>query len=434
MKRPIEILFLLAERIFMVAALVFFLGAVFPVLRNPAGVHLSVQASDPVLFVLQLAVYAVGLLFMVRARHRIWNALLLNPVLFALLIFMVMSSLWSEVPLFSLRRSIALLIMAMFGLYLGTRYDMKEQVRLVGIALSLCVFLSTVFIFVLPSYGIESGSNAGAWRGVFIQKNMLGLCMVIAVVTILYWKLGGLRGLIFKSLSIALAIYLLVGSLSAGSYVVMIISLILACAYLVFLFPRRKLIPIGILVATLLVVGGLYALSNAEAILLALGKNAALTGRVPLWHTLLGKISDRPFFGYGYAAFWSTQNRDVWAAMKWRPLKAHNGYIDLCLDLGLVGLGIFLLNSVIVIRRSIKTILSKRSFESQWPLMMLSIIFFYNVYESDFFAQNSFTWMLYVAITVATQRALQAEASFATQPAAPAPYEDYSTGSFPCPQ
>jgi O-antigen ligase len=89
----------------------------------------------------------------------------------------------------------------------------------------------------------------------------------------------------------------------------------------------------------------------------------------------------------------------------WRPYKAHNGFIDILLDLGLLGLGIFGLNTAIAFWRSMKLVARERTLESQWPLLMLSLLLLYNVFEIDLIVPNSFVWVVYVAISVSVQRA-----------------------------
>ena len=68
-----------------------------------------------------------------------------------------------------------------------------------------------------------------------------------------------------------------------------------------------------------------------------------LTGRVPLWQTLIEQIGQHPWLGTGFAAFWSPLNlarlglSDVLEAPS-----AHNGFLEELLNTGVVGLVILL--------------------------------------------------------------------------------------------
>ena len=401
-------MFLSLEPLFGVVALLFFMGAILPVLRNPEHWFMDARASDPVALLFQVTVYLLVLLLVLSVWRDILAALWSNPLVTALLVLALASVLWSGVPMFTLRRAIAMVATTGFGLYLGTRYDTREQIRLLAFALAISVVFSLVFIVVFPRYGIESGPNAGAWRGVFIQKNTYGRYMVMAVITFLC--LRRLRGQnMGKLLGIVLALGLLAGSVSAGSYVMMVASILLLVAYQVLRLPRRNLFPIGIAVGAVLAAGAAFVALNSGAVFEILGRNSSLTGRVPLWHFLLYKIGQHPWLGYGYVGFWSTENHAVWAQIGWTPLKAHNGYLDLWLELGLIGLGLFVLNTVLVLGRGVKFVVSHRTLESQWPLLMLNLIVLHNLFESDLLIQNGFMWIVYVAICVSMQRAALAE-------------------------
>jgi exopolysaccharide production protein ExoQ len=408
MRSTSEKMFLASEPGLVVGSLLFFMGAILPVLRNPEHWFMDARASDPIALLFQVGIYLVVLLLAATVWRDIFTALRDNPLITSLLVLTFASVLWSGVPEFSLRRAVTLLITTIFALYFGTRYDIDAQIRLLGIALAISVVLSLVFIVVFPRYGIESGPNAGAWRGVFIQKNTYGRYMVIAAITLFCLPARGMTRLA-KLLLIVTSVFLLAGSLSAGSYVMLIVAVALVILYRVLRLPRRNLIPAGILMGVVVIACAVLIFLNADTIFELLGRNSSLTGRVPLWQFLLYKGQQHQLFGYGYVGFWSTQSRLVWAQIGWTPLKAHNGYLDLWLELGLVGLTLFLLNTAIVLNRSLAFAASGRTLLSQWPLLMLSLIMLHNFFESDLLIQNGFMWVIYVAISVSLQRAFHAQ-------------------------
>jgi exopolysaccharide production protein ExoQ len=87
-------------------------------------------------------------------------------------------------------------------------------------------------------------------------------------------------------------------------------------------------------------------LDDAVARVVMLGRHEeseALTGRLPIWNTLLGYIEARPLQGYGYESFWTTRNIETATDILGWPLReAHNAAIDGLLSVGAVGLGLFL--------------------------------------------------------------------------------------------
>jgi O-antigen ligase len=72
-------------------------------------------------------------------------------------------------------------------------------------------------------------------------------------------------------------------------------------------------------------------------ILSAGGRDTSLTGRDAVWAFAAAAIVQRPILGYGYAAFWSDSDWTL-QALHWSPPHAHNGVLQVLLDLGGVGL------------------------------------------------------------------------------------------------
>lgn len=401
------------ERIFTVLALLVFMGAVLPVLQNPTDTVHSAESLDVRFLIIRVAIYSLVLLFMLKSKQGFLRKLSANPVLFSLIILIGISTSWSPVPMLTLRRSVALFLTTIFGLYLGIRYSMKQQIRLIVCALFIAVLLSILFIQFLPLYGIDTQAKDEAWRGVFMQKNIMGRYMVIGLVSFLCAPVSGSKEMILKVFGICSVLVLLTGSHSAGSYLVAVLVLLLMTTLKLWNLARNKgwgkLVPLGVGLGTLLVAGMGAAGASTGALLELLGRNSTLTGRVALWDRLLHSLAESPWVGYGYGGFWATENVHVLAGLGWSPLKAHNGYLDLCLDLGLAGLTIFLANSMLVLWRCLKLAATRGSLHSLWPLTILSTILLYNCFESDLLIANNFIWVVYVAITVSTQRSLMAQ-------------------------
>ena len=229
--------------------------------------------------------------------------------------------------------------------------------------------------------------------------------MAISAITFLCFPCERVYESRIRYFLLALSVCLLIGSQSKGSYAVMPVLILLIFVYRLLHLDWRRLIPAATAALAIVTLGAVYVGSNTDEILQGLGKNATLTGRIPLWTLLLTLSSNKAWLGYGFAGFWSTNLLKVRSIVGWAPGKAHNGFIDILLEVGLLGLGIFVLNSVIASWGSMKLIARERTLHSQWPLLMLSLIFLYNIFESDLMVPNGFLWVVYVAITASRQRA-----------------------------
>lgn len=115
--------------------------------------------------------YIVNLfLIIVRWRRFIYVATT-DKFLLLLTGLALISALWSAAPIVTLRRSLALVSTTIFGVYLASRFSLKEQLRLLAWALGIAALLSLLFVVVPPHYGIETrGVYTGVWRGIYHQK------------------------------------------------------------------------------------------------------------------------------------------------------------------------------------------------------------------------------------------------------------------------
>lgn len=79
--------------------------------------------------------------------------------------------------------------------------------------------------------------------------------------------------------------------------------------------------------------------------IIAMGRTedlSTLTGRLPLWEELLDWVYRRPVLGYGYLAFWDAKRVEFLSqTFFWEIPHGHNMYIDIALDVGLVGAVLF---------------------------------------------------------------------------------------------
>ncbi len=84
---------------------------------------------------------------------------------------------------------------------------------------------------------------------------------------------------------------------------------------------------------------------------------AALTGRVPLWNFVGEQLSGHELQGYGWGAFWLVERtltaHDV---LGWYPRHSHNAYLQIVVNLGIVGLAIALAVGLWAIARTTRQI------------------------------------------------------------------------------
>ena len=78
-----------------------------------------------------------------------------------------------------------------------------------------------------------------------------------------------------------------------------------------------------------------------------------MTGRLPLWGFVWDESAGHRLEGFGWGAFWlSGRVHSAYEALSWFPRHAHNAYLQVMVDLGLVGLVIVVAIGLIALRRA----------------------------------------------------------------------------------
>jgi O-antigen ligase len=79
---------------------------------------------------------------------------------------------------------------------------------------------------------------------------------------------------------------------------------------------------------------------TGSGLVAAVGRDTTLTGRTQLWSKVLTMIVD-PLFGTGFESFWlGDRVEQIWRIYWWQPNQAHNGYLEVFLNLGVMGLAL----------------------------------------------------------------------------------------------
>lgn len=403
------------ETIFTVLTVVYYTS----ILSRPLGLGLNEDdptfstvgvddSSSPILKLIQITILVVLFLLVGLRWKRVLIAAIQVPLCWALPALAILSAQWSEVPDFTFRKGLILMMATLMGVYWSIRYPLATLLRLLGWGLGLTVILCFVFTLVFPNFGIEHGEHTGAWRGLFTQKNGLARIMVLSVVTGLWLVLERERQRFWWSGKLFLSVILLILSTSKTGLVIMVASV--GCIPLLrALRGRLPQVILGLMLAILsMSCVVLVLIENAELILTALGRDITLTGRTGIWDVMLTKIANHPWLGYGYQSFWlgmDGESADVWYATFFMAPNGHNGYLDLALDLGLIGLGIFVISCGFAVVRSTTWLRQHpHSMVSVFPLLYLTYLLLYNITESSLILEpNNLFWLLYVYVATSIQ-------------------------------
>lgn len=390
----------LAEKVFTVIALLLFTGAIVPLVRQSGGAEQS--DSDPLLRVIFYGSYAISLCFL--ALH--WKGFTRIPSNIDIPVLLltgvaIFSYHWSAMPGLTFRHNVGLVGTTIFAVYLGTCYSLKEQLRLLAWALGIAALLSVIFALFLPRYGLDVFPFQGVWRGVYSQKNLLGRFMTVSSLVFLLIALSSQKYRWVAWTGFSLSAILILLSTSKTSLIVFFTLLILLPFYRALRWQYSKSVPLYIIAILLMACVAVWVTTEAETLLSALGKDATLSGRTELWSTVIAMIEQHPWLGYGYSGFWSGLNafylREI---VGWPAPHAHNGILDLWLDLGLLGVSIFALSFLMTLVKAVTWVRQAKTWEDFWPIIFLTVMLLFNLTQSSILGRNNIIWVLYVAINV----------------------------------
>jgi O-antigen ligase len=103
---------------------------------------------------------------------------------------------------------------------------------------------------------------------------------------------------------------------------------------------RRPPVLMGVFLAAIAAAGFALFLSSGAGILQQLGRNPTLTGRTLIWKAVLAQPIN-PLVGAGFESFWmGNRMESVWSMSQRGIQQAHDGYLELYLNLGWIGLAL----------------------------------------------------------------------------------------------
>ena len=282
------------------------------------------------------------------------------------------------------------------------RYTLQEQMRLIAFALGVTAVLSIIFPLI-PSFGgiHVTPELAGMWSGIFGHKNELGYMMAWSTGVFLHLALSESRFRWLRLTLVGLSICLIILSRSTTSLMIVLTMISLLPLYKLSKNNDYKVQVIMIsFVLMLLISGSILILGNAENIVGTSGKDLTLNGRTDLWEPVLTKILERPWFGYGYAAFWNSSSAsNIRLTHEWAS-NSHNGFLEIILDLGIGGFLIFAIGFIRFFTMALnRVVLVAKKPEDYWPMQILIIIIILNVSEARLLTP-SWNWLMYLTTSL----------------------------------
>ena len=354
----------------------------------------SAEEGNPMDAVVYFALIAAAFYVLNKRRIALSEIFRSNPWLMAFLLYCLLSLAWSDFPFIGFKRWIKALGHPAMALILLTEPDPEEAVtRLLKRSAYVLIPFSILFIKYFPNIGRTWDEFTGIASncGVNLTKNGLGGgCMIFGF--FFFWHLlrtwKSERGMARRNELLLIGGFLLMIAylLRKAHCATCFLCLLSAIGVTVLLgrhwVNKRLILVYAILIVVTLGVAEL-AFGIFEYVIDLTGHGSTIAGRADLWRDLLA-IPNNPIFGAGFESFWLGERlQKIWEKDWWHPTQAHNGYLEIYLNLGLVGLS-FLLGLIISTFAKIRLELLSNLDWGRFRLSLLVAIVLRNWTEAGF--------------------------------------------------
>jgi exopolysaccharide production protein ExoQ len=324
----------------------------FGLTANRANVQLQGSPLDAAIFaVLETAAVAV----LIRRSRRVRILLLANVPILIFFLYCLISVTWSYHPDVAFKRWIKAIGDLIMVLVVVTDREPVNALRLLISRLGFVLLpASLLLIKYFPVFGRGYSPDGMVENtGVTTNKNTLGVVLLVItlgtlwqVVTLLRAKKrpGRRRHLIAQVTLLAFGVVLLEKANSQTSVASFILGSIILVATSLDIFQRRPA-RVHALCLTIVLTGALMIYGGQAQVAHALGRQATLSGRTEIWAALIPTVPSS-IVGAGFESYWISPSIEiVWRSLLakgwWHPevlvTEAHNGYIEVFLNLGWVG-------------------------------------------------------------------------------------------------
>lgn len=318
-------------------------------LSAPSGQSSTYLEGNPLDQVVLSSLLAFALIVAFSRGRQVLRILQSNIPILLYFLYCGISVLWSDFPDVAFKRwfrAVGDLLMVLVVLsdpnWAAATRRVLSRVAFVAMPVSI------LFIRYFPEWG-RAYSRGGliAWCGVATGKNSLGIICLVFGLAALFWFLQTYREekgsrkfgqFISYGATAAMAIYLVIKCQSATSFACFLLAGIPMALALLFPSARKAaFVHVMVLAILGLTISALFLNANGGMVE-ELGRDATLTGRTDIWRSAFSLVQN-PVVGTGFESFWVGPRLTQMESLVHQQInQAHDGYIEVYLNLGWVGI------------------------------------------------------------------------------------------------
>lgn len=346
----------------------------------------------------------------------------------ALLGLMLVGSIWSNYQLVSLGAALVQLATSSFALFLAATFSWREILRVFAGTLRGIMFASVAFELyaalivrgpIQPFFPNYSGNHPPAVAFYWTQGNLFSNNRIQGIV-------GNSNMLAYMAM-LGLVIFAIEIAANTTSRLVSVLSF-LATAPMLWLSRSASIgFACAVIVAAAIVsiaaegkdrdtrhsyyriawgvigTGALLVLTYRAQIFNLIGKSPDMTGRTKIWKIVLHLIDQRPLQGWGWSSYWVpwVEPYKGLVVINHVPYyQAHNAFLDVWMQLGIFGLGLFVLLIGLTFVRLWRLAVRHTSPLYLWPILVFVGIVTQNLTESRILVEIGWVILVLFAVKV----------------------------------
>ena len=367
----------------------------------------------------KLWLLAYGLFFLAAALHfrRFVAQVISNKIFFAYPILCLVSTIWSEVPVESVRFGIQLVISTGIAVYIGLRLTINQ---IFWCTAGVFFMLSALSVFNYGSILFPAFDHRENFVGIYQSKTALGHSLIIfsGIASLIVFVLKDISFLVrvamFAMLIAAIWMTIISGSATASATLGMSVFAPATVYYLYHSSLARALIVLilGCFVAAITFASVANSVDPYTYALNLMGRDPTLTGRSYLWDHGMALFWDNPILGLGANSYWtahSFQNSVIQFQSLYGEgvVSFHNLVVELLVMVGPLG---FLTHAAACIYAFICCMRLGVRFDSVfgiWAAVFIALQYFTALVGTFFYKPHDLILMLMIGLAVAARRELE---------------------------
>jgi len=345
-----------------------------------------------------------GLIVFASLREKGYRAFAaVPPVLALLLVWCLISSVWSPEPGISLRRAALEAVIVLSAMMSASALGSARSFQIFGWVLAGVLIVNWCSVPIVHQAvhlpGDPEPQLVGDWRGLYFHKNIAGAVSAISAI-VFFFAAWDRKRWIDIALCIA-GIGFAIMTRSKSSLALLPAALAAGAIYRI--AWRSALDRLIVAVLAVIVVGAAVAFLFVDqgAIARLLSDPNEFTGRAEIWQAELSFIRDHPYLGAGFGSFADTGTLSPlhdYIGSDWVNTVAHghNAYLQLFVTIGGVGFCLALVGLVIIPLIGFLRENSGRVAEMAMPFAIFVFIVLHNLLESDFLEGDGPAWVAFL--------------------------------------